>query len=49
MVKVHAQDVTLGNTYGNLIAVRSGVTVGERVVTSGTNTIKNGDQVRIIP
>ncbi len=49
MVKVHTQDVTLGNTYGNLIAVHSGVNVGDRVVTSGTNMVKNGDQVRIIP
>jgi len=48
-VKVHTQDVTLGNTYGNTIAVQSGVNVGDRVVTSGTNMIKNGDQVRIIP
>ena len=48
-VKVHTQDVTLGNTYGNMIAVYSGVNVGDRVVTSGTNMIKNGDQVRIIP
>ena len=48
-VKVHTQDVTLGNTYGNMIAVHSGVNVGDRVVTSGTNMIKNGDEVRIIP
>jgi len=47
--KVHTQDVTLGNTYGNMIAVRSGVNIGDRVVTSGTNMIKNGDEVRIIP
>src|SRR5208282_4929132 len=43
MVKVRTQDVTLGNTYGNMIAVRSGVNLGDRVVTSGTNMIKNGD------
>ena len=49
LAKVHTQDVTLGNTYGNTIAVRSGVRVGDRVVTSGTNMIKNGDMVRIIP
>jgi multidrug efflux system membrane fusion protein len=48
-VKVHTQDVTLGNTYGNMIAVRSGVNINDRVVTSGTNMIKNGDEVRIIP
>jgi multidrug efflux pump subunit AcrA (membrane-fusion protein) len=49
MVKVHTQDITLGNTYGNMIAVESGLNLGDRVVTSGTNMIKAGDQVRIIP
>jgi multidrug efflux system membrane fusion protein len=47
--KVHTQDVTLGDTYGNDIAVLTGLNVKERVVTSGTNMIKNGDQVRVIP
>ncbi len=49
IVKVHTQDVTLGDTYGNNIAVHSGVAVNDRVVTSGTNVIKNGDEVRVIP
>jgi RND family efflux transporter MFP subunit len=49
IVKVHTQDVTLGETYGNDIAVRGGVGVNDRVVTSGTNLVKNGDQVRVIP
>jgi len=49
MVRVHTQDVTLGNTYGNDIAVVSGVSANDRIVTSGTNMIKAGDQVRIIP
>ncbi len=48
-VKVHTQDVKLGDTYGNLIAVTQGLNVSERVVTSGTNMIKNGQQVRVIP
>ena len=48
-VKVHTQDVTLGDTYGNMIAVSQGVDLKDRVVTSGTNMIKNGDQVRVIP
>ncbi len=47
--KVHTQDVTLGDTYGNMIAVVNGVTLNDRVVTSGTNMIKNGDEVRVIP
>jgi RND family efflux transporter MFP subunit len=49
VMKVSAQDVTLGNTYGNMIAVETGLTLGQRVVTSGTNMIKNGDEVKIIP
>ena len=48
-VRVHTQDVTLGDTYGNMIAALSGVNPKDRVVTAGTNMIKNGDQVRIIP
>ena len=48
-VKVHTQDVQLGDTYGNLIAVLEGVNPQDRVVTSGTNMIKNGDEVRVIP
>jgi RND family efflux transporter MFP subunit len=48
-VKVHTQDVSLGDTYGNMIAVLNGVNLKDRVVTSGANMIKNGDQVRVIP
>jgi len=48
-VRVRSQDVTLGDTYGNTIAVLSGVNLEERIVTSGTNMVKNGQQVRIIP
>jgi RND family efflux transporter MFP subunit len=47
--KVRTQDVTLGDTYGNNIAVLSGLNVSDRVVTSGTNMIRQGDQVRVIP
>jgi hypothetical protein len=32
----------------HLIAVLNGVGPGERVVTSGATTIRNGDQVRVI-
>ncbi len=48
-VTVHTQDVKLGDTYGNVIAVLQGLSPKDRVVTSGTNMIKNGDEVRIIP
>jgi RND family efflux transporter MFP subunit len=49
IVKVHTQDVSLGDTYGNMIAVLQGLNPKDRVVTSGTNMIKNGEQVRVIP
>jgi RND family efflux transporter MFP subunit len=48
-VRVRTQDVTLGDTYGNNIAVLSGLNDKDRVVTSGTNMIKAGDQVKVIP
>jgi RND family efflux transporter MFP subunit len=48
-VRVRTQDVTLGDTYGNNIAVLSGLGVKDRVVTSGTNMIRSGDRVRVIP
>ena len=47
--KIRTQDVTLGDTYGNDIAVLSGLTENQRVVTSGTNMIRAGEQVRVIP
>ena len=47
--KVRTQDVTLGDTYGNDIAVLSGLNPGQRVVTSGTNIIRAGETVRVIP
>jgi multidrug efflux system membrane fusion protein len=44
-----ARDVGLGDAYGNMIAVVSGLSPGERVVTVGATLIKNGEQVRVIP
>ena len=49
LVKVHIRAVTLGDSYGNMIAVKSGLNSNDRVVTSGTNMVKDGDQVRVIP
>jgi RND family efflux transporter MFP subunit len=48
-VNVRLQDVQVGATYGNLIAVDRGLTPGVRVVTTGATMIKNGEQVRVIP
>jgi RND family efflux transporter MFP subunit len=44
-----ARNVSLGDAYGNMIAVVSGLSPGERVVTAGATLIKNGEQVRVIP
>jgi RND family efflux transporter MFP subunit len=41
--------VELGDTYGNMIATKGGLTLGERVITSGVNLIRSGDKVRVIP
>jgi multidrug efflux system membrane fusion protein len=49
VVRVRTHDVSLGDAYGNVIAVLNGVAPGERVVTSGATMIRNGDQVRVIP
>jgi RND family efflux transporter MFP subunit len=41
--------VTLGDAYGNRIAVTSGVQVGDRVVTSGGGRLVDGEFVQVIP
>ncbi len=47
-VRVHTQEVELGATYGNTIAVEQGLKAGDRVVTYGSTTIKDGETVRVI-
>ncbi len=42
------RSVELGDTYGNLIAVKGGLAPGEVVISSGAPLIKSGDKVRII-
>jgi RND family efflux transporter MFP subunit len=49
VVKAQLRPVELGETYGNMIAAKGGISPGERVITSGVTLIKSGDQVRIIP
>jgi len=41
--------VELGDTYGNMITAKGGLTFGERVITTGVSLIKSGDRVRVIP
>jgi len=47
-VRVHTQEVELGGTYGNTIAVQQGLKTGDRVVTYGATMIKDGETVRVI-
>jgi multidrug efflux system membrane fusion protein len=46
---VRAQNVSVGDAYGNMIAIVSGLSPGDRVVTSGATMIRGGEQVRVIP
>ncbi|MGB0124359.1 MAG: efflux RND transporter periplasmic adaptor subunit [Silvibacterium sp.] len=41
--------VELGDTYGNMIALKGGLNPGESVITTGATLIKNGDKVHVIP
>jgi multidrug efflux system membrane fusion protein len=45
----HIRPVELADTYGNMIAARSGLAEGERVITTGVSLIRDGDKVRVIP
>lgn len=46
---VEAQDIQVGNTFGNSIEVTSGVSAGERIVSVGGSLLRNGQQVRLLP
>lgn len=41
--------VKLGEAYGNMIAVTDGVTLGERVIVSGSALVADGEEIRVIP
>jgi multidrug efflux pump subunit AcrA (membrane-fusion protein) len=43
------QSVDLGDTSGNMIVVKGGLSSGERVITTGVTLVRNGDKVRVIP
>ncbi len=43
------RDLTLGQSYGNTVAVTEGLKEGERVITTGTTMVNDGDQVKVIP
>lgn len=41
--------VTLGESYGNSVAVNSGVKPGEIVITTGATQVADGEEVRVMP
>ena len=43
------RDVRLGETFGNAIAVRSGVEPGERIITNGSPLVRDGEPVVVVP
>ncbi len=43
------RDVKLGESYGNTVAVIDGVQQGDRVITTGSTMVLDGDQVKVIP
>lgn len=45
----HARPVLLGDMFGNAIAVTSGLTDGERVVTRGATIVADGEKVTVMP
>ena len=43
------RSVTPGAAYGNLVAVTSGVSAGDRVMINGATIVNDGQVVRVIP
>lgn len=43
------REVELGQAAGNAIAVAAGVRAGERIITSGSNLVSDGEPVRVVP
>jgi RND family efflux transporter MFP subunit len=43
------RNVTLGESYGNAVAVNSGVKPGEIVITTGITQVADGEEVRVMP
>jgi RND family efflux transporter MFP subunit len=43
------RDVQLGEAFGNRVTCTSGVELGQRVITNGSQLIRDGEPVRVIP
>jgi multidrug efflux system membrane fusion protein len=41
------REVTLGNSFGNDVAILSGLTLGEKVITVGANLLTDGEPVQV--
>jgi multidrug efflux system membrane fusion protein len=41
--------VTLGETYGNLVAVSSGLKIDDQVITTGATLVADGDRIQVTP
>jgi len=41
--------VKLGEAFGNMIAIKEGLSLGERVIVSGAAMVVDGEEVRVIP
>jgi membrane fusion protein (multidrug efflux system) len=46
---VRLKEVVLGEAFGNTVAVISGVQLGEKVVTSGSAYLADGEKIEVIP
>ena len=45
----HLRDIEIGQAYGDMISVTQGLTLGDRVVTTGATTVTDGEQVEVVP
>lgn len=45
---VRSRSVDLGDAYGNMIQVLSGLKAGERIVTAGSTLVRSGEKVRVM-
>jgi multidrug efflux pump subunit AcrA (membrane-fusion protein) len=41
--------VTLGESFGNAVAIKEGVRPGETVITTGVTQVADGEVVKVIP
>jgi RND family efflux transporter MFP subunit len=47
-ITARLRGVDVGSAYGNMLEITSGLSLGEKVVTTGTSQVKNGDQARVV-